>query len=503
MTVQHRSWRDALRASSGIVALNGAGEPIGGTAFVEHVERLATTLASATPRPRIIGLLADNSADWIAIDLATQAAGIPLVPLPAFFTAQQLQHVVDATAMDTLFTIAGEPAQALGFAAAGILDGLRLPWFRRAVSRSAALPAGTQKITFTSGTTGSPKGVCLDDAAQWTVARGLAEATRELAIERHLCLLPLSVLLENVAGVYAPMLRGATCCIPPLSETGLTGASGFDARRCLESIENYRAQSIILLPQMLSALTSACEAGARVPRNLRFAAVGGAKVAPAVIERARSHGWPVYQGYGLSECASVVALNLPGEERAGSVGRPLPHVRVRIAQSGEIEVAGKRFLGYLGDARQSDDEWLCTGDLGRIDDDGFVFVNGRSKHVLITSFGRNVAPEWPEAELLAESTIAQAAVFGDSRPALCALIVPRASTMTDAAIETEIMAANRRLPDYARIAFWIRAEAPFDVRNGFATTNGRPRRGALWRHYGARLDALYANRAAEGCYVVL
>jgi pyrroloquinoline quinone (PQQ) biosynthesis protein C len=136
-------------------------------------------------------------------------------------------------------------------------------------------------------------------------------------------------------------------------------------------------------------------------------------------------------------------------------------------------------------------DWLSTGDLGRLDADGFLHVEGRRKHVIITSFGRNVAPEWPEAELTAGGVIAQAAVFGEARPRLCAVVVPRSAAATDAALAAELQRANTRLPDYAQVAFWVRADAPFSAGNGLATANGRARRNAVWARYSARLEALY------------
>jgi long-subunit acyl-CoA synthetase (AMP-forming) len=466
------------------------------TAFelASRVERLTAALASATPRPRRLGLLADNGPEWVIVDLAAKRVGVPLVPLPAFFTLAQLGHAVITTGMDALLCASPEVAVALGFEPAGTLHGADLAWFRRA-AEPVALPAGTSKVTFTSGTTGTPKGVCLGNAQQWTAATALVAATGSLGIERHLALLPLPVLLENVAGIYAPMLAGATCCVPPLAEVGLHGATGFDPYAGLAAIARWRAHSVILLPQMLAALTAALEAGAPPPRELRFAAVGGAKVAPALLARARAAGLPAYEGYGLSECGSVVTLNVPGADRPGSVGRALAHAGVRIGEDGEILVSGTGFLGYIGGggghARAA---WQRTGDLGRLDADGFLHVEGRRKHVLITSFGRNVAPEWPEAELLAGASIAQAAVFGDARPRLAAVVVPRTPAVPDAAIEDEVRAANRRLPDYAQIAFWIRADAPFHAGDGLATANGRIRREAVWSRYRARLDALYQSR---------
>ncbi len=437
------------------------------------IERLAAALRNARPRPRVAGLLADNGAGWLAADFAAQRARVTLVPLPAFFTLAQCAHAVSQTGMDALLCDAPPLARALGFEPAGDLEGLG--WFRRAAP-PVALPPSTAKITFTSGTTGTPKGVPLTAAQQWRVAGSLAGAARALGIRRHLCLLPLPLLLENVAGAYAAHLAEAECVIPGLGETGLRGGAGFDATACLDTVARYEPHSVIVLPQMLLALVGLLEAGARPPASLRFVAVGGAKVAPTLVARARAAGLPVYEGYGLSECASVVALNLPGADRPGSVGRPLPHAEVKV-EDREIHV-------------RSGGEWLATGDLGRLDADGFLHIEGRRKHVLITSFGRNVSPEWPEAELLAGGAIAQAAVFGEARPQLCALVVPAAPGLADTAIDAQVRAANARLPDYARIGRWMRADAPFTPQNGLATANGRPRRDALWQAYGARLDGL-------------
>jgi long-subunit acyl-CoA synthetase (AMP-forming) len=372
--------------------------------------------------------------------------------------------------MDGLFCADATLAAGLGFAPAGTLEGLA--WF----ARRSGPRVHASKLTFTSGTTGSPKPVGLSSQQQWEVARALADVLAPLGLRRHLCLLPLAVLLENVAGVFAAELAGAECCVPPLAEVGMHGAATFDARACLAAIERWQAESVILLPQMLRSLTAALAGGAGLPRSLRFAAVGGAKVSRSLLDEARRLGLPVYEGYGLSECASVVSLNVPGSDRPGSVGRPLRAGAVHI-RDGEI-------------VARSGVKWVATGDLGRLDEEGFLHLDGRRGNVLITSFGRNVSPEWPEAELVAGRAIAQAAVFGEGRACLCAVLVPTDAAASDVALAQEVYAVNARLPDYARVRAWVRAEAPFTCGNGLATANGRPRRDAIWGTYGERLDAL-------------
>jgi acyl-CoA synthetase (AMP-forming)/AMP-acid ligase II len=314
------------------------------------------------------------------------------------------------------------------------------------------------------------------------VAGGVAEALAPLAIGRHLSALPLAVLLENVAGTLAALSQGATCLVPPLRQVGLQGSSNFDPAALDTAVRGAQAHSVILLPQMLRAWTGFLQAsGRRAPASLQLVAVGGAAVGAPLIAAAQALGLPACEGYGLSEGGSVQTLNLPGAQRPGSAGRVLPHARVRIADDGEIEIAGSLFLGYLG---QEDDHaappaWWRSGDLGEIDADGFVHVRGRRKQVLITAFGRNVSPEWVETALRGEPAIAQAVVFGEAQPALSAVVWPMRPDIDDTALDAAVRSANATLPDYARIGRWCRATAAFSAETGLATANGRPLRAAI------------------------
>lgn len=448
----------------------------------------------------VIGSIADNSPAWLVLDLALQAAGMVHVPLPRFFSIEQTTHAVRASSMTGLLCPDAGLADRLGFDRVVIRDldplGTPLHCHTSAVHRSpdvaSRLPETVSKMTFTSGTTGTPKAVMLSPARQLGTARSLAQATASVGIRRHLCLLPLPVLLENVAGAYTALLTGAECVVPSLSDVGMTGATGFDPARCIATIEREAADSLILLPQMLAALTDTLESAIGAIRldTLRFVAVGGAHTPPALIRRARALGLPVYEGYGLSECASVTTLNLPHADRLGTVGRALPGVTVRLAEDGEIQVRGRGFEGYVGGPDALNEDWLATGDLGEIDDEGFVAVIGRKKHVLVTSYGRNVSPEWPEGRLTAHPGIIQAAVFGDARPFLCAVIVASQS-VDDAGIDAHIQAVNEGLPDYARIGAWIRATEPFSLQSGGATQNGRLRRAQIEQQYRTALSGIY------------
>ncbi|TWC31391.1 long-subunit acyl-CoA synthetase (AMP-forming) [Pseudomonas sp. SJZ079] len=437
-----------------------------------------------------VALALDNGIDWVLWDLAALKAGLVCVPLPGFFSAAQQQHVLDSAGVDCLIGANLAEYRDLGFAemAGGLLQ--------RPLDRPAVLPVGTCKITYTSGTTGQPKGVCLDAQTQLRVADSLYRASASCRIEHHLCVLPLATLLENIAGVYAPLLAGARIELRPMAQIGLQGASQFDLPRFLDTLNSVQPHSLILLPQLLLALVSAAEQGLPLPASLRFIAVGGGRVAPQLLRRSEALGLPVFEGYGLSECASVVCLNTPQQRRIGTVGLPLAHLELRLGADQEVQVRGPRMLGYLGEPAP-EGEWLGTGDLGHFVD-GFLILHGRKKHQFVTAFGRNVNPEWVEAELVQQLPIAQAWLHGEALPANVAVLVPRFARISDRQLAEAVDQVNQTLPDYAQVHHWLRAEQPFSAANQLATANGRLRRAALYERYQAAIDALMVDESSYG-----
>ena len=469
-------------------AVQGSSAALSFGRLLDEVDALAEALAAR--HVRTLATLLPNGPAPIVADLAALRAGVVTVPLPTFFTEGQIEHALRATGADAVLAASATAgAAALPLAVAGE----RLALGRRP-GAAAPLPVGTRKVTFTSGTTGAPNGVCLGET-MLSVAESLAQALAPLDPRRHLCALPLSLLLENLAGVYAPLLAGAKVIVPLAERVGLRGSSAFAAASLDAAARLHRAETLIVLPQMLRAWTGWRDAMRAAPLPaLKFVAVGGARVGAAVLAAARLRGLPAFEGYGLSEAGSVQTLNLPHADRPGSAGRALPHARLRVDSEGEIWVAGALMLGYLGGERAVSPAWWATGDLGRIDADGYLHVEGRRRNLLITSFGRNVSPEWVESELQASPAIAHAVVFGDDQPALGAVLWPARAQASDEELAQAVARANTRLPDYARIARWLRGRAPFTAAAGMATANGRPRREAIARLHA---DDLFIDTTTE------
>ncbi|WP_193747528.1 AMP-binding protein [Cellvibrio sp. OA-2007] len=484
------------------IALSGQTKQLTYAQLVTQIEQLADWLmAQHIGRA---GLWGENSIEWIVADLAAWKAGITLVPLPRFFSRAQLQHVIAQAQLPCLL-VCGDMEQVAAISERKISPIATIFLDQLIANENTSAIDSVAKITFTSGTTGTPKGVCLSTTALEKVTLALAEriylainsvtdTTRD--INSHLNLLPLSTLLENVAGVYVPLYLGKRVIVLAGASLGLTGSSQLSLPTLLQALHQHQPNSLIVLPQILQGFVAASAQGFHLPASIKFIALGGARTPAVLIEQARAMGIAVYEGYGLSECASVVSLNAPLADKIGSVGQALEHVEIKIAD-GVINVRGNVFSGYLGQTTNQQNEWLDTGDLGYIDDEGFVFITGRKKNLLISSFGRNISPEWIEAELCLCRAIAQVMVIGDSQPFCSAIVVPASAQITAEQIAHEIRAINQHLPDYAQIQKCIIAAEPFTPANQLLTDNGRLRRAAIFERYGDAITALYSAANAH------
>ncbi|KFZ36423.1 hypothetical protein HR45_16540 [Shewanella mangrovi] len=474
------------------IALSDGQQQLSYAALFDKIQRLANALVAL--QVKSIALFGGNSIDWVLVDLACQQCNITLLPLPAFFSQGQINACIKQAGCELLLTEDPHLVQQLDASLLQSDANVRLAdcrFFAFALRASLVqLPLGTDKITFTSGSTGQPKGVCLTNEHQWQVAASLAQV---IAIEapRHLALLPLSTLLENIAGIYSPLLCGGTVVIPTEQQRGMQGSSKLDATALLQFISQQQPNSLILIPQLLRLLVGACLHGWQPPASLRFVAVGGGKVDKKLLQTAHSLGLPVFEGYGLSECGSVVALNTPHQQQPGAAGRILPHCQVEIVE-GEVVVSGACHLGYAGEPQSWYPNKIFTGDLGTLNQ-GWLTINGRRKHLLISSFGRNISPEWVESALLAEPVLNQCMVIGDAEPYLAAIVTT--SAQVDEPQLANLMArVNRQLPDYAQVWRWLRLSDAQLLP--FTTANGRLKRDAIMAAFADEIATLFHAESA-------
>jgi long-subunit acyl-CoA synthetase (AMP-forming)/pyrroloquinoline quinone (PQQ) biosynthesis protein C len=434
------------------VALVEGGETVTLAGLMNRIDAEADRIRAVAPGTAPIGIALPNGIAWIVADLAILRLGRACVPLPSFFLPDQ-----------AALALADSGASAvIGPNGIDLLD-----------ARRVDLPTGTAKISYTSGSTGTPKGICLSERQLLTTAQAVIARLGADKAGRHLPVLPLGVLLENVAGLYASLLSGGVYIAEPGTAVGLANPFAPDFAVLAAAIDRDRVTSVILVPELLRGLVAWLETHWTSLPSLTLAAVGGARVPIALLDGAAAIGLPVVQGYGLTECGSVVAIEQPNDTVRGSVGQPLDHISLCIDDDGEIVIDGNTHLGRVGDRRLPGP--LRTGDLGSIDPDGRLFVSGRKSNLIVTGFGRNISPEWVESELLTEPEIAQAMVFGDGEAQLSALIVPR-SAETDPS--PAVARVNAALPVYARIGQW-ELSRPFLPHDNTLTTNGRPRRAEI------------------------
>jgi long-subunit acyl-CoA synthetase (AMP-forming) len=429
-----------------------------------------------------VAVMMDNGVPWAVVDLTIAACGAVAIPVPTFFSDEQIGHLLTDAVPDLLITDRPEygiPLSRVSRHETIVIAHTELHLYTLQPAYRRTLPSDTGKITYTSGTTQQPKGVCVTRAAMDEVTEALVSAAAARADDRSLTVLPLSTLLANISGIYVPIV----------AQCGFTDSSTVEPEAFMDALCRFAPTATILVPQLLKLAVECAQAGAPLPSTLRFVAVGGAPCSAPLLGRARTLGIPVYEGYGLSEATSVVSMNRPGSERAGSVGMPLPHARVRIADDGEIVVSGALFGGYLGQYDSRPEAWH-TGDTGWLDADGFLYIGGRKKTAFATAFGRNVSPEWVESELVATRSIQQAAVFGEGREFNVAVVVPMPGASSDH-IHAAIDATNARLPDYARVRAWCPADSPFGAANGLARPGGALNRSVIATRYALALEVQY------------
>ncbi len=401
-------------------------------------------------------------------------------------------------------------------------------------------------LVYTSGTGGRPKGVMLTHRSIQACITASIEILQEGHVadnQRFLSLLPLSHAYEHTAGLHLPIQTrsevwycesaeqiGANLLeVSPTLMTAVPRLYDVLHDRIMRSIRTKggltetlfketvrlgrkRLERRHLLPhefildRILDRLVRQ-KIRARLGGRLQYFISGGAALNPEIGGFFMALGVKLLQGYGQTEASPVISANRPGHIKIETVGPPVAGVEVRIAEDGEILVRGDLLMkGYWRDTNSTRaairDGWLYTGDIGAIDDDGFITITGRKKEIIVNSGGENIVPSRVEALLTIEPEIEQAMVDGDRRPWLAAVIVPSASA-NDAAHSTEELAeliaaaidrANSRLSQIERVRRFVIADETFSTENSQLTATLKVRRHIVRAVYQDRLDALYTRR---------
>ncbi len=475
----------------------GVYEDVSVSAFADAGREMSLGLVALGMAPGDrVAVLAETRLEWAEADLAILSAGLVSVPVYPTLTETTVEYVLKDSGARAVFVSNSEQAakierfrgQKAGLPvfvfddAASVTGGMGLEDLRargRALGeaepelyrrRAAEVkPDDLATIIYTSGTTGPPKGVMLTHAN--IVSNVLAGLQGFEFDERDTALsfLPLSHILERMAGLYCMWFAGVTIAyagsvdtvsddlrdvhptvmvsVPRLYEKiyarifdAATGGGPIKkgiffwarsvglkrARRLLagKPVDGWLALRFRIADDLVFA-----KLRARTGGRLRFFVSGGAPLAPDIAEFFYAAGLIILEGYGLTESSPVLAINTFKDIRLGTVGKPVPGVDIRIAEDGEILARGPNIMkGYHNmpeaTAETLRDGWLHTGDIGHLDADGFLVITDRKKDLIVTAGGKNVAPQPIENALKTDKFIAEAVVIGDRRPYLVALIVP-------------------------------------------------------------------------------
>ncbi|MBD1593824.1 long-chain fatty acid--CoA ligase [Arthrobacter sp. S1_S22] len=558
---------------------SGAWQDISATDFLADVRALAKGLmASGVGAGDRVGIMSRTRYEWSLVDFAIWFAGAVSVPIyetsspsqvawnlgdsgavAAFGEAAHhedtIRQAVTAealTALQHVWQLEGNGLDALREAGRGVSDD------DLEARRKTAGLRDTATIIYTSGTTGRPKGCELTHGNFVELSDNALAIIGEIVHEnaKTIMFLPLAHVFARFISVLA-MAAGTTVAHTP------------DIKNLLADLQSYEPTFILAVPRVFekvfnSALTKAEDGGkgaifhkaadtaiayskarqdGRIGLGLKLrhalfdklvygklrAAMGG-HVAHAVsgggpLGERLGHffqgiGLQVLEGYGLTETTAPISVNTPSLIKIGSVGKPLPGNSVKIAEDGEILAKGVCVMrGYyqrpdLTD-ETFDDGWLRTGDIGRLDEDGFVWITGRKKEIIVTAGGKNVIPALLEDQIRADALVSQVLVVGDNRPFIGALVtldqealpgwlqrhnLPADTSLADAAnnpvvkaaVQDLITAANTSVSQAEAIKSFRIVPADFTEASGHLTPSMKVKRAQVMKDFETVIEEMYA-----------
>lgn len=502
-----------------------------------------------------VGILSENRADWLVADVAVLSAGAADVTMHAPLVAGQVQYQLAHSEARAVIVSNQEQADKvvaslsnlpqletlISFEPVSVDNRLRhLTWAQllerghaRGESGMKSILAREENTTrdslatliYTSGTTGNPKGVMLTHGNLLSNVEAVESMAQFKIDDVVLSWLPYSHIYARTVDHYLTILTGGALYLA-------------------ESMETLPADLIEVQPMLMNAVPrfyekvwASVELLAPDVRHERLAKLfgprvrwlssGGAPLPRHIAEGFHEAGILLLQGYGLTESSPVISFNRLDRYRLETVGPPIPGVEVKIAADGEILTRGPHVMrGYWKEpeatAQTITDGWLHTGDIGRLED-GFLSITDRKKDLIITSGGKNIAPNELERILLTDPHIDQLVLYGDKKPFVSALIVPNFEALQGKARElgctieyegefiapgpiVDFIAARvehlmEAVSKPERVKAFLLLGRPFAMERDELTPTRKVRRRHIINEYHDRFEALYTARHAEKCWI--
>jgi long-chain acyl-CoA synthetase len=524
-----------------------------------------------------VAIMARTRYEWTILDFATWFAGGVVVPIYDTSSAEQIDWILNdshsvAIIVETpalaelvktvqpshtrnMWTMTDDVLSVLAEAGKHIGDD---EIDRR---RNALTPASLATLIYTSGTTGKPKGVQLSHANFLSECGNVVQGASELFLKpggSTLLFLPVAHVFGRMVqiGSISAGLHMAHCsdpvgrlpmdlasfkptfvlAVPRIFEKIYNGAEakaeaagkGDIFRKAAavaiaysEALDKKKVSPILKLKHGLFDKLVYSKIRAGMGGRVEAAISGGAPLGARLGHFYRGAGVTVLEGYGLTETTAGATLNLVGAQRVGSVGRPIPGTSVKIAEDGEVLLRGPIVMdGYWQNQAANDEvfdseRWFRSGDLGKLDEDGFLYIVGRKKELIVTAGGKNVAPAVLEDRLRAHPLVSQCMVVGDNQPFIAALVTldPDAlkawvanhkkdgASIGDlvndpdliAVIQTAVDEANKAVSKAESIRKFTLLSTDFTIAGGHLTAKLSVKRHVVAKEFAKEIDALFAK----------
>jgi long-chain acyl-CoA synthetase len=549
--------------------------PISAREFAAKVSAVSEALQSwGISRGDRVAILSENRHEWAVADFACMLLGAVVVPIYTTLTPEQTAYILRDSEARAIFVSSQKHLEKVlstlqmtcvekiavmddvtDSRAVKMSELMHSPGDSQLhITGSGAQPDQLATIIYTSGTTGTPKGVML---TQGNMAANINYSLRDFGFRSGMCcvsFLPLShvtaravdlgLLYSGVTLAHLPQIDqlpqalrevrpNILLSVPRVYEKVHSqvelNAAKFPKKQiyrwALDTGRGHRTE--ILAGKTPDSMTwrlanklvfSKVRAG--IGGRVEFFISGGAPLGRELAEWYADIGIRIHEGYGLTETSPVIAVNTPGAHRVGSVGKPLGNVQVRIADDGEILVRGPSvFHAYWNKPQETSDAfvdgWFKTGDIGRIDEDGFLYVTDRKKDLLKTSGGKFIAPQPIESSFKHYPWIAEAIVIGDKRRFPAVLIIPNFAAletyarMEDLTFSSRhelitipevharyadiVSSVNQDLAQFERLKKFKLIPEELSSSNGTLTASLKIRRRAIEEHFKKQIEEIYSE----------
>jgi long-chain acyl-CoA synthetase len=539
----------------------------------------ALIAAGIEPGDRV-GLMSHTRYEWTVADYAIWIAGAVTVPVYETSSAEQVEWILADSGAKAAFAETDAHEQIISSLRDRLPDlahlwridalddlaasGASVTDEQLRSARTARTAADLATIIYTSGTTGRPKGCELSHRNLLSAVRNAVHGSLEEVFQEPggstLLFMPLAHVFARIIEIGC-LESGAVLGHWPDSSTLAKGLPEFQPTfllavpRVFEKVYNTAQQTASASPVKTKIFAAAADAAVAVSQaksagkapgpglrlrhavfdhlvygklraavggKVKYAVSGGAPLGERLGHFFRGAGITVLEGYGMTETSAAATVNKPSRNKIGTVGQPVPGVSAKLADDGEILLRGGIIFGAYWHNPQATaealdaDGWLHTGDLGSLDDEGFLRVTGRKKELIVTAGGKNVAPAVLEDRLRAHPLVSQCMVVGDGEPFIACLITldpealehwkkqhgkPESATPADLAEDPDLLADLQAAVDDANKAV-SRAESirkfrvlpvDFTTDNGYLTPSLKVKRSVVAKDFTAEIDALYAK----------